>query len=73
VTQDAHHIALLLAINGAHAEPVVRITIGHTAGGSSDLSGRLLRAHRQAHSRLKAANCLYLLRDLLRQVSRFSD
>jgi hypothetical protein len=48
---------LLLAINGAHAEPVVhifarktvRITIGHTAGGSSDLSGRLLARHIGKH------------------------
>jgi tripartite-type tricarboxylate transporter receptor subunit TctC len=48
---------LLLAINGAHAEPVaqffarktVTITIGYTAGGSYDLYGRLLARHLGKH------------------------
>jgi tripartite-type tricarboxylate transporter receptor subunit TctC len=48
---------LLLAINGAHAEPVaqffarktVTITIGYTAGGSYDLYGRLLARHLGNH------------------------
>jgi tripartite-type tricarboxylate transporter receptor subunit TctC len=49
--------ALLLAINGAHAEPVaqffarrtVTITIGYTAGGSYDLYGRLVARHLGKH------------------------
>jgi tripartite-type tricarboxylate transporter receptor subunit TctC len=49
--------ALLLAINGAHAEPVVQffarktvtITIGYTAGGSYDLYGRLVARHLGKH------------------------
>jgi tripartite-type tricarboxylate transporter receptor subunit TctC len=48
---------LLLAINGAHAEPVaqffahrtVTITIGYTAGGSYDLYGRLVARHLGKH------------------------
>src|ERR1700674_5157031 len=48
---------LLLAINGAHAEPVVQffarktvtITIGYTAGGSYDLYGRMLARHLGKH------------------------
>src|SRR5260370_14200111 len=49
--------ALLLAINGARAEPVVQffarktvtITIGYTAGGSYDLYGRMLARHLGKH------------------------
>jgi tripartite-type tricarboxylate transporter receptor subunit TctC len=49
--------ALLLAINGAHAEPVVQffarktvtITIGYTAGGSYDLYGRMVARHLGKH------------------------
>jgi tripartite-type tricarboxylate transporter receptor subunit TctC len=50
-------ITALLAINGAHAEPVaqffarrtVTITIGYTAGGSYDLYGRLVARHLGKH------------------------